>query len=157
MIDPRLPDALLAVTHVLAGAAWLGAMVYSYFVLHPRARSYFPRDADFEPFIAAVSRGARYPVLAGLALIGLSGMGLLLVRWPGSPPLTWLVLMAAKVLLFLAAVGLFGYVSWRLWPARIFALPAEVPGLQKTFRRVARVMILLAGLGMALGVLAHIG
>jgi hypothetical protein len=48
------------------------------------------------------------------------------------------------------------YVSWRLWPARIFALPAEVPHFQRAFRRVAVTKIAIAGLGMALGVLSHI-
>jgi uncharacterized membrane protein len=156
MFDLRLLDSVLALTHALAGAAWLGAMVYSFFVLHPGARAYFPKDADFEAFIATVSRGARYPVLAALALIGLSGAALVVVRWPPALSLTWLVLIVVKVLLYLGACGLFMYVSWRLWPARILALPAEVPQLQRLFRRVAAAMILIAGLAMALGILAHI-
>ena len=156
MSDLRLLDSLFELVHVLAGVVWLGAMVYSFFVLHPRAHAYFPKDADFEVFIATMSRGARYPVLAALALIGLSGAALLPLRWPETVSAPWLVLMGVKVLLFLAALGLFVYVSWRLWPARLFALPAEVPHFQRAFRRAAMAMMGIASLAMVLGVLAHI-
>jgi hypothetical protein len=155
MDTTALVHSALAVIHALAGAAWLGAMVYSLFVLHPRAHAYFPREAEFESFITAVSHGARRKVLTGLALIGLSGAALALVRWPESPAVSWLVLLGAKVVLFAAALGLFVYVSWRMWPARVFAVGAEVPQIQKAFRRVGLAMVTLAALGMTFGVLMH--
>jgi hypothetical protein len=145
----------LALLHALAGAACLGAMVYSFFILHPRARAFFPREAEFEAFIATVSRGTRYPVLTALALVGASGAALSVVRWPGTPAVTWVALIGLKTGLFAAAVGLFVHVSWRLWPARILALPEEVAGLQTRFRHRAAVMLVIASLGMALGVLTH--
>jgi hypothetical protein len=140
---------------VLAGAAWLGAMLYSLLVLQPRARAYFDRPADFETFIAFVSHGARWKVLGVLIVIAATGAALVPLRWPEPLPATWLVLIGAKAGLLLAAVGLFVYVSWRLWPARVLATPVEIPQFQRAFRRVAGTMILIAGLGMTLGVVAH--
>jgi uncharacterized membrane protein len=146
--------AILAIVHVLAAAGWFGAMCYSAFILHPRARRFFTNAADFEAFIATVSDGARWKVLGTLALIGLSGTGLTLLSGSRSP--TWWVLIAAKSLFLLAALGLFVYVSWRLWPARVLALPNEIPRFQAIFRRVAGAMIALAAMAMVLGAVAHL-
>src|SRR5437667_10519815 len=108
---------MLAILHVLAGAAWFGAMFYSLTVLQPRAARYFDRPERFEEFIATVSAGARWKVLAAFALVGGSGLGLLLS--PRMPPSAlWIVLIAVKGVLFVAALALFVYMSWRLWPAR---------------------------------------
>ena len=149
--------SILAVLHALTGAVWLGAMCYSFFILHPRAHTFFTKEADFESFIATVSRGARWKVLGALGLIALSGAGLVVVRWPDPFSVTWLVLIGLKAALLIAAVGLFVYVSWRLWPARLFATPEEIGHFQRTFRRVAIVMMTLAALGMTLGILSHTG
>src|SRR5690242_18289593 len=144
MIEPLL-HSLLAPVHVLAGAAWFGAMFYSWFVLHPRAHRYFSRPTDFEAFIATVSQGARYSVLAALSLMGVTGLALVLLRWPEMHSVTWLILIAAKTILFLTALGLFVYVSWRLWPARILALENEIARFQALSRRLAQVMLMIAG------------
>jgi hypothetical protein len=145
----------LAVVHALAGAVWLGAMAYSFFLLHPRAHVYFQKETDFEAFIATISHGARWKVLGGLGVIGLTGMGLCLVRWPASLSTLWLVLVGLKAAAWLAAVVLFVYTSWRLWPARVLALEGEIPHFQRAFRRVAVTMIVLAVVATALGILAH--
>ena len=50
-------------------SAWLGAMVYSLFVLHPQAHRYFRTETEFEAFIVAVSGGARWKVLLALCLV----------------------------------------------------------------------------------------
>src|SRR5262249_45357457 len=103
----KVLDALVAVVHALAGAAWFGAMFYSTFVLHPRARTFFERDADFEAFIATVSHGARWKVLGAIGLVAATGTVLALSRgWHDASSL-WLVLIGAKALLLLAAFALF--------------------------------------------------
>jgi uncharacterized membrane protein len=141
--------------HVLTAAVWLGAMVYSFFLLHPRARKYFQKPEEFETFIATVSQGARWKVLGALGVIGISGIALIFFRRPEPLTATWLALIGAKVILFLAALGLFVHISWRLWPARIFATTEEIPHHQKVFTRAAACMLLLAGLSTILGILAH--
>ncbi len=146
--------AFLAVCHALAGAVWLGAMVYTCFVLNPRAHTYFRSDKDFESFILTVSHGARWLVICALASMAATGGALMALHGP-SPRPSWLLLMALKIGLFCAATVLFWYVSWRLWPARVFATVEEAPAFQKTFSRWARVMIAIASSAMVLGVLAH--
>jgi len=147
--------AILAITHALAAAAWFGAMFYSFLVLHPRAHAYFQRETDFEAFITTVSHGARWKVLSCLGLIGITGVGLMAVHWWQPRQEAWLPLICAKVALLLAAGVLFVYTSWRLWPARVLATVDEIPRFQRVFRWVAAVMMGIAGLGIALGIVAH--
>jgi uncharacterized membrane protein len=147
--------SLAAITHVLAASAWLGAMVYSLFVLHPQARHYFRSETEFEAFIVAISGGARGKVLLALSVIAASGVALVFARWPHPASRIWLGLVVVKVGLFAAALGLFVYTSWHLWPARLFAAPADLSRYQRTFRRVGFAMISLAALSMVLGVLLH--
>jgi hypothetical protein len=101
-----------------------------------------------------VSAGARWKVLGAFALVGGSGLGLLFLARP-APSAVWLALVGAKGVLFLVALALFVHVSWRLWPARVLALPEEIPSLQRAFRRAGRAMIALVGLSLILGVVAH--
>lgn len=147
--------AFLAVCHVLASAAWLGAMVYSCFFLTPRAHAYFSSDREFESFILTVSHGARWLVLCALGTISATGLALLALPGASPRPPSWWVFVALKMALWMAAAALFWYVSWRLWPARVFATANEVPAVQKSFARWARVMIALVTSAMILGILAH--
>jgi uncharacterized membrane protein len=140
--------------HVLAAAAWLGAMLYSLFVLQPRAAAYFARPDDFERFVAAVSAGARWKVLGVAAAVGLSGATIAALGWRGAPSALAL-LVALKVALLVPILLIFGYASWRLWPARVMASRAEIPAYQAAFRRVGWSLILLVGAESVLGVLAR--
>jgi putative copper export protein len=149
----QLARTILAAAHVLAGAAWFGAMLYSLMVLHPRARSFFGNPRQFEDFIAHLSAGARWKVLGGAAFIGLTGVGLLLSLPTG--PLSrgkWVCLLI-KVILFVAAVSLFCFTSWVLWPGRTLSSTEEIPKFQRKFRNIAVALLALVGASMALGVL----
>src|SRR5262245_15698980 len=146
---------LFAVGHVLAGAAWFGSMFYSLTVLQPRAARFFATPGQFEEFIAVVSAGARWKVLAAFAFVAVTGLALLVLGRPGPVSSLWWALVGAKLGLFLAALAVFWYVSWRLWPARVVALPEEVPGIQRRFRRIGWSMIVLVGLNLVLGIIAH--
>jgi uncharacterized membrane protein len=144
----------LAAVHALAGAAWFGSMFYSLTVLQPRAARFFERPEQFEAFLAAVSHGARRKVLAAFALLAATGAGLALTRpAPASP--VWLVLIALKAVLLLGALAVFVHVSWRLWPARVLALPEEIPALRRRFRAAGLTLLALVGLSLLLGVAAH--
>ena len=148
-------NAFFAIIHVLAGAIWLGSMFYSLFVLHPRARIYFNEETDFESFIATVSQGARWKVISAMGIIAVTGIALVLLRWPLPSSTQWGFLIVAKIALFIAAVCLFIYTSWHLWPTRVMALPDDIPRIQRKFTRIGRTMIVLAVLSMVLGILAH--
>lgn len=157
LLDPLAEAALLGV-HVLGGGVWVGAMVFSIFILQPRAEQFFRREADFEDFIFSVVHGARWKVFSGIVAILLSGIGLAI--WPGhaivGESTAWLGLFAAKVLAFALAAGLFVYVSWILWPRRTFATPQELGPIKRHFFRVGAVMVVANALNMLLGIAAHV-
>jgi uncharacterized membrane protein len=151
---PGVLRAIILATHVLAAAAWFGGMAYSFAVLHPRARAFFGSLRQFEEFVAFIAAGARWKVLAGCAVIALTGVMLL----PGHDhaPAVWRECLAAKVVLFVIAVAIFCYTSWRLWPARVFAAPAEIPAFQRRFRWIALSLMGIVGLCFLLAsVAAH--
>jgi hypothetical protein len=143
---------LLALIHTGIGAVWLGSMVYSLGVVQPRIGRLFDSPARAEDVYRELAAGNRWRVVAMIVFLGLSGAALAFSG--GDRSTTWWALVAAKAALLLAAAALFWWVSWRGWPARVFALPAELPGLQSRFRRVALLMTGLVGLAFTLGVLA---
>jgi hypothetical protein len=157
-LSSLLAEALLLGIHTLGGGVWIGAMVFSIFVLHPRAEQYFQRGADFESFIFTVVHGARWKVFSGIVAILASGIGLCV--WPGHAILAddalWLIVFAPKLALFCASAGLFVYVSWVLWPKRVFATAEELPAIKAHFIRVGVIMIVANALNMALGIAAHV-
>jgi uncharacterized membrane protein len=141
--------ALLAVVHAGLAAAWVGGMAYSLFVVQPKLRRFFGPDEDSrEALTAVIASGNRWKVLALIAVIAATGIGLLLLA--DSP---WRIHLTKAVLL-IAATALFWFVSWRHWPRRVFATAEERPALQRQLIRIAAAMLILAGTAFALGVLA---
>jgi hypothetical protein len=152
-----LVEAALIGVHILGGGVWVGAMVFSIFVLHPRAETYFEKDSDFEDFIFTVVHGARWKVFSGIVAILASGIGLSF--WPGHelvPEGHWIAAYVGKIVLFALSAGCFVYVSWVLWPRRSFATAEELPPLKRHFMRVGVVMVVANSLNMALGIAAHV-
>jgi hypothetical protein len=143
--------ALIALVHAGVGAVWFGSMAYSLFVVQPRVGRLLPTDTA-EDVYRELANGNRWRVVALIAVLALSGMGLVLA--PDGRPALWWALVGAKAVLLIAATALFWWVSWRGWPRRVFALPEEVPAVQRRFRLVAITMCGLVGSGFALGVLA---
>jgi len=146
---------ILTVLHSLAGAAWYGAMFYSAMVLQPRAQAYFQRPESFEQFISAISSGARWKVLTAFAIVGASGITMVLLEVQRPPSPLWSMLVGGKLVLYLIALAVFIYTSWRLWPARILASDEEIPLIQHRFRRIGQIMLCLIGLSFVLGLVAH--
>lgn len=143
---------LLGLIHTGIGAVWLGSMVYSLGVVQPRIGRLFPDPAKAEDVYRELAAGNRWRVVAIIVFLGLSGAALLVGA--ADRTATWWALIVTKALLLLAAAGGFWWVSWRGWPARVFALPAELPRLQRRFRTVALAMTALVALAFALGTVA---
>ena len=90
-----------------------------------------------------------------MTLVALSGVGLVLM--PRSEMTTaWLTLIGVKTGLMIVSAILFWRVSWYWWPARLFALDAELPAIHWRFRFGAACMLVLVGLSIALGVLTRL-
>jgi hypothetical protein len=111
------------------------------------------RPDERERFAVELAAGARRPVLAAIALLAGSGVGSVLAEDAGRGP-GWWVLVGAKAAALAAAAALFAQVSWRLWPGRLFATPAELPGLRERFGRAAIALTALVTHGFVLGAAA---
>jgi hypothetical protein len=86
------------------------------------------------------------------AVLAASGGGLILIE--DDPSTAWVVLVALKTALLIAALALFARVSWRMWPARLFALPDELPAHRRRFRVVALLLTGMVAAAFALGTVA---
>ncbi|MDC0674201.1 hypothetical protein [Nannocystis radixulma] len=153
-MSTAIAGAVPIAVHVLGGGVWIGAMVFSVFILHPRAERFFTRATEFEDFIFSVVHGARYKVLAGIAAIVASGVALALAYRDTAAPWSWLV--AVKVALLLISLALFLHVSFTLWPRRVFAREDELPAVRRRFWWIGVVMIVCNTANMGLGVLARV-
>jgi hypothetical protein len=146
----------LVLIHVGVAAVWLGSMTYSLLVVQPRAERFLADPRRYEEFAATLAAGARWKVLGMMAALALCGGGLVWLAVAGEPRPTawWTALIVAKAALLTAALGLFWYVSWRLWPRRLFALPEELPSLKRRFHVVALALTATVTAAFTLGILA---
>jgi hypothetical protein len=148
-------ELVAGAAHALVAAAWFGAMVYSLAVVQPRSARFLGDEERREAYAATLASGARRPVLAVIALLLLSGVALLATGASDGRSDGWWALVAVKGALLLAAAAAFWHVSWRLWPARVLALPEELAALRRRFRRVALALTALVGAGIVLGAAAR--
>jgi hypothetical protein len=133
-------SAVFALVHLPLAALWLGSMSYSLTVVQPRVARFFAEDGRREEFLTTLAQGNRWRVVGLIAALLVTGFGVVLTA-PRRVALGYAVALA----LYLVAAGIFWYVSWRHWPARVFALPSEIPGFQRTLRRLAWAMCVLIG------------
>jgi hypothetical protein len=149
---------MVSLIHTGAGALWLGSMVYSLGVVQPRVGRLFADPVRAEDVYRELAAGNRWRVVALIVTLVGSGIGLAALaagdRGDRAADGWWWALIAVKGALAIVAAACFWWVSWRGWPARVFALPAELPALQRRFRRVALVMTGLVGAAFVLGVVA---
>jgi Flp pilus assembly protein TadB len=131
--------AVLVLVHAGVAALWLGSMAYSLFVVQPRlSRIAASTDIDrLEDAQRELAQGNRWPVVGVIAVLWVTGTALATLHsgpwWP----------LVLKAVLLAAATVLFWWISWRGWPRRVFALPDELPALQRQFRLVAITMLAL--------------
>jgi hypothetical protein len=146
--------AALEAVHTAALASWFGCMCYSVMFVqrHPmRARE----PAVWEVFVTEMVHGVRWVVMGTMAVIFPSWVAIIALRIAdqGADPL-WLSLVVAKSVLLVAVVLLFVYVSYHLWPLRIFALPDELPPIDRQFMNASQGLVLTLGGALAIGVFA---
>lgn len=143
---------LVTAAHVFAAAVWFGAMAYSVAVVQPRVERTL--GADAEDMLVVLAAGARWKVLGVVAVLAASGVGLVVLA-TGRGPLWWAA-VAVSAAALLAATAVFCLVSWRWWPARVFAVGDELPAHRRRFRAVAWAMLTLTGIATFAGVVAHV-
>jgi hypothetical protein len=148
-------EPLLRVAHALIGAGWLGSIYFSLTVLHPQGPALFTTEEAFEEFVAGLSDGNRWRVLSAFTGTLVTGVALVWMRAGADPGGVWWALIATKLGLWCAAAATFYYVSWRLWAARVFALPSEYAWFRRRGTQARAGMLVLVGANLACGVLAH--
>jgi hypothetical protein len=131
---------IVQLVYLVLTTLWLGSMVYSLVVVQPRVARFFRDDEQREEFLVVLANGNRWPVVALVVGLLLSGGG---VAIAGSGAVS--VGFTLAVGLDLVAAGIFVDVSWRHWPARIFALPEEIPGFRRRLTVRAATMTVLVG------------
>jgi Flp pilus assembly protein TadB len=137
MIRVMVTRALVLV-HAGVAALWLGSMAYSLFTVQPKLAAMVGEGA-VEDAQRILAHGNRWRVVALITVLWVTGIALAVV---GDPPVGP---TSVKAVLLAAATALFWWISWRAWPRRVFALPAEIPALQRQFRAVALAMFGLVG------------
>lgn len=147
-------ELLAGAAHMLVAAAWFGAMAYSLAVVQPRAVRFLADERRSEDFAAVLAAGARYSVLVLVAVLALSGAGLVAVGADDGRSNAWWALVAAKGVLLAISLAVFAYVSWRLWPARLFAGPRELPAIRARFRLAAYTLTGLVAAALVLSAAA---
>jgi hypothetical protein len=153
-------QTVLVLVHVIVAAAWLGAMLYSIFVVQPRLKAFFADAGEREDFATVLAAGARWKVLGLAAALLLSGAGMTAIELneADSPSGGWIALVVAKAALLAAAIALFAYVSWWLWPRRLLANLSGSPELreiQARFRVISVALAALIAAGLVAGVVAE--
>ena len=144
--------AIVVLVHVLGGGVWIGAVGFNVFVLHPRAARFFATPTRFEDFVFTVVAGMRWWVVAGVSMLALAGAELWRLRALGLD-----AVLALKVALLSTNAVVFAWLSWRMWPARVVATPAELAPVHRRFTRVGAFMVTLNLLNVGLGVWHHVG
>jgi hypothetical protein len=142
---------LVLVIHAVLSAALLGGMLYSFITVQPRAKLYFKDIRDFEAFVANLAHGARWKFLTALAVIGITGSADPLLSEAARPQLWW-ICFGIKCVLWTAILSCFVYVSWWLWPRRVFAAPADLPAIRRDFTMIGRTMLFLLLIAFVMGV-----
>jgi hypothetical protein len=133
---------VLEMAYLVLAALWLGSMVYSLAVVQPRIVRFFADDNEREMFLLMLAHGNRWPVVALITALAVSA-GAVIASATGAVAVGYVVALAFDAV----AAIIFVNVSWRHWPARIFAMPGELPGYRRRLSVQARAMTVLVGAG----------
>jgi hypothetical protein len=142
----------LVVIHVSLAALWTGAMAYSLSVVQPKVAAFLPDEREREEFLVLLAHGNRWKVIGLVTALLVTGLAVA-VTSGRTVALGYTVSLA----LYATAAGIFVHVSWRHWPARIFAVPEELAGFRRRLRALAIAMLTMVGTAfvVALAVSVH--
>jgi uncharacterized membrane protein len=136
---------LFVVAHLTIAAVWLGSMAYSLTVVQPKVARFFADEQRREDFLITLAQGNRWKVVPLIAALLLTALGVMLTVHDQA------VGYAVVAALYTVATEVFGNVSWRHWPARVFAVPDELPKFRRSLLVQARVMLALVATAFLIG------
>jgi len=151
---PTAPRAgsLLAIAHLTLAASWFGSMLYSLTVVQPKVALFLPDEQRREELLTTLAQGNRWKVLPLIGALMLTAAGVALTA-SATVATGYLVALA----LYAAAAAVFVNVSWRHWPARVFALPEELPGFRRSLTIQARTILVLVGAAFLVALSVSVG
>lgn len=129
---------VFAIAHLTIAAVWLGSMTYSLGVVQPKVARFFSDDRQQEEFLTTLAQGNRWKVIGLIGALLVTAIGVIVTQPPDVA-----YGYAVALGLYVIASAVFADVSWRHWPARIFARPEELPGLRRQLQVRARTMLVL--------------
>ncbi len=142
---------LLVVVHLTVAAIWFGSMSYSLTVVQPKVATFFPDAEAREPFLLLLAHGNRWKVISLVAVLVVTGLAVAVFSG-GLVAIGY----AVALLLYVMATGIFWYVSWRHWPARVFAVSEELPGYQRRLHVLATAMLLLVAVAFLVALVVSV-
>ena len=142
---------VFAVAHLTVAAVWLGSMTYSLSVVQPKATRFFSDDRQREEFLTTLAQGNRWKVIGLICALVVTAIAVIVTAPPGVA-----YAYAVALGLYVIAAAVFADVSWRHWPARIFARPEELPGFRGQLQVRARTMLVLVAAAFLIALSASV-
>jgi hypothetical protein len=155
VLPPMIARLVLHLLHVWTWALYCGSVTYIYFRLFPDLRRWLASDDRFEEFSLVTGDGLRWWIFGALAAAGVTGGGLVLLRPRAHPSSVWWTFIALKAALFVVTLAVYAYVSYVMWPRRVFVSVTERSAEQRRFFRVALILMACLIGQLVLGALAH--
>lgn len=134
----------LVVAHLTLVSIWLGSMAYSLGVVQPKVDRFFPDEQRREEFLIRLAHGNRWKVIGLLAALLATALAVIALSPHDRAAYT------VALILYTIAAAIFCNVSWRHWPARLFALPTELAGFRRRLRIQATAILALVGTAFVL-------
>lgn len=129
---------LAAILHLVLAGGYMGSMAYSLAVMQPKVDRFLPDERRREAFFVALAHGNRWRVAALLIALALTG-AIVIASSGGRMRIGFAVSLA----LYAVAATIFINVSWRHWPARVFAETKELAGFRRRLRLQATAILAL--------------
>ena len=142
---------VVAVVHLTIAATWLGSMAYSLGVVQPKVTRFFPDEERREEFLLVLAHGNRWRVVALVGAL-MASAAVTMVTWSRVA-----AAYAVALVFYAAAAAVFVNVSWRHWPARVFAVRAELEGFRRRLRVQAWAMLVLVGTAFMIALSVSVG
>jgi F0F1-type ATP synthase assembly protein I len=139
--------------YLMLAALWTGSMAYSLNVVQPKVAKFFTDEQEREAFLATLAHGNRWKVVAMASTMICAAVAVIAYTSATAVRVGFGVALA----LDLIASAVFVQVSWRHWPARVFAVPSELPAFRSALMIRAWTMLGLVGSGFVIALATGVG
>ncbi|MBM73819.1 MAG: hypothetical protein CMK59_00345 [Proteobacteria bacterium] len=147
-------NIVLVLIHSFVAACWLGSIFYSATILNPKTPLYLSDD-ESEEFLLKITHGNRYRILGSYSAVLLTGIVLLFLQRERLNQDLWMWIIVTKTLFSIAYICIFYWVSWVVYPWRIFASKEERPKYRRKNTILRWLMFSCVAICFVLGIALH--